>query len=579
VKKCIHPEDREMYEKYIDKVLKKHIIDPIEYRIVLPNGLSRDIWADGEFVYDKNGTPIKMIGSIQDITERRIAFETLRESERKYRTIFEKANDGIVILDEKGSVLDVNDQVVKIFGFPKEDIISKHFTKLGYFGVNIPRLIKDFHKLLKLPEGENIQFEIEAKNSDGRKIFIEASPTLIRKNNKIDKVQVMVRDITERKEAEAVVQKTFESLRRERAVSEVERNKTLAIVSNLIDPIIVLDKDNKITLINPATREILGLTDGVFGQEVSNENNYSINNFKDIIKKDYKVNVKEGTGEEDILQEELTIEYRGEELTFKVSTAKVIDNKGEYLGVMKLFYNMTQEKMVEKLKSEFITVAAHQFRTPLSATKWVIKMVLDGDAGELSQEQQRFLLQGYRSNERVIKLVNDMLNASRIEEGRFGYVFKKEDLHEIIEAAQKHVADLAKEKEINIKVYIPIGLPPLEIDKEKILLVFQGLLDNAIKYTPQKGKIDIHVDQEVNQARIKVKDTGVGIPQKEQGKVFSKFFRATNVVRMETDGSGLGLFIAKNIIEKHGGKMTYKSEEGKGTEFDFTIPIEQPGQK
>jgi signal transduction histidine kinase len=229
--------------------------------------------------------------------------------------------------------------------------------------------------------------------------------------------------------------------------------------------------------------------------------------------------------------------------------------------------------MLDKMKSEFISIAAHQLRTPLSAIKWVIKMVLDGDSGPLNEEQKKLLFRGYVSNERIIELVNDMLNVSRIEEGRFGYTFGESNFQEVLDIVLDSLANTIKEKKIKFVLDRPKILPQIYMDKSKMILVFQNILENAAKYTPEYGTIRVGVEAGKELLRVKVADNGVGIPEADQQKIFSKFFRAGNVMRMQTDGSGLGLFIVKNIVNRHGGDITFSSHEGRGTEFVFTLPL------
>ena len=260
---------------------------------------------------------------------------------------------------------------------------------------------------------------------------------------------------------------------------------------------------------------------------------------------------------------------------YKVLTVEVCGPGNDRLGYMKIFYNLTREKSIERLKSEFISIAAHQLRTPLSAIKWVLRMVIDGDTGKITKEQKATLLKGYDCNERVIKLVNDMLSVSRIEEGKFGYTFKNQDLSKIIETVVDELGSLIKEQKINFSLEKPDKLPLVYMDQEKIEMVVENLIDNAIKYTPENGTVGITVKKKDGFINVKIKDNGIGIPKNEQAKLFSKFFRAQNVVRVETDGSGLGLFITRNIIEKHGGTISIKSEEGVGTEVNFSLPFRE----
>ena len=242
--------------------------------------------------------------------------------------------------------------------------------------------------------------------------------------------------------------KAFSDLKIERKRSETERNKVEAIIANFIDPILVIGTDGKLNLVNPAAKIVFGLDESSVGQIIPRGKDYSMNNFKAVIKQEYTVKLRKG-GKTGSLEEEVIIKNNDKELTYKVSTAKVLDKNGQSLGTMKIFYNLTREKMINRLKSEFISIAAHQLRTPLSAIKWAIKMVLDGDAGRLNQEQQELLFKGYQSNERIIRLVNDMLDVSRIEEGRFGYSFAHSNLKKILDIVVCSLESKIKRKNIN----------------------------------------------------------------------------------------------------------------------------------
>ncbi len=387
--------------------------------------------------------------------------------------------------------------------------------------------------------------------------------------------RLLNKKLKELETSEKSLLRTFRDLQAERKKTLKERNKTVAIIANFVDPIIVIDKDGKIDLFNNAARQIFGFIDDDLGKPVSPKNNYSMENFKKIIKRDYTVKNYKDLKSDNQNEEEVYIKIGHQDLTYKVITTHVTDNLGEHIGTMKIFYNLTKEKMVDKLKSEFISIAAHQLRTPLSAIKWVIKMLLDGDAGKLNEEQQKFLFKGYQSNERIINLVNDMLNVSRIDEGRFGYSFKKDDFLKLLKSQIENLDSLIKAKNIKFTLSHPKKVPLVYMDASKMQLVLQNLLENAVKYTPEFGKIEVNLVVGREFLKVKIKDNGVGIPKEDQGKLFSKFFRATNVLRMETEGSGLGLFIVKNIIKKHGGEITFTSKEGMGTEFVFTIPFKE----
>jgi len=211
-------------------------------------------------------------------------------------------------------------------------------------------------------------------------------------------------------------------------------------------------------------------------------------------------------------------------------------------------------------------------RTPLSAIKWTLKMILDGDLGSLTKEQREFLEKTYQSNERIINLINDLLNVTRIEEGRYIYKPQTTEILPIIESLLKSYEGMIQKKNLTLELKKPPKLPKVKVDIEKISLAIQNLLENAIIYNVPNGKIEITLEDKGEEIQISVKDTGIGIPKDQQQRMFTKFFRGSNAMKIDTEGSGLGLFITKNIIDAHGGKIWFESEEGKGTTFYFTLP-------
>lgn len=247
------------------------------------------------------------------------------------------------------------------------------------------------------------------------------------------------------------------------------------------------------------------------------------------------------------------------------------DEIGKFGDVFNLMVSNLRE--LDRLKSEFISVAAHQLRTPLSAIKWAVKMVIDGDAGPINDEQKNILDQGYKSNERMITLVNDLLDVSRIEAGKFEYEFIEGSIEDLVDTTIQEFQQIVKHKSVNLKYYKPDRpLPKVKMDSIKLKMVIENLIDNAVKYTAPGGNVEVLFKYYRNIVELVVSDNGVGIPKEQAAQLFSKFFRARNVMKMQTDGTGLGLFIAKKIVEKHGGIIWAESEEGKGTQMHFTIP-------
>lgn len=390
------------------------------------------------------------------------------------------------------------------------------------------------------------------------------------------------------------IKKAYSDLKAQRERSEMEKHKVSTIISSFSDPIIMVDNSWNISFFNPSAQKIFGFKEGDKKKKVKKKDSryFSFSDFEDIINVPFRSRIIEKKGK--ILVEEVVIpsdtpedttrntpykagrvKYNRGDTVYKVTTIPVCDEQNVCFGHMKIFYDLTREKIVDELKSEFISIAAHQLRTPLTAIKWAIRMVLTEKPGSLDKEQEELLNQGYKSNERVIKLVNDMLNVSRIEEGRFGYSFGKHDINEVVEMVVDNLNNRIEEKGIKFDLQKPKKIPKIYMDKEKMELVLQNLLENAIKFTPEKGKVSLVIKAGKEDLTIKVKDNGVGIPRQNQDKLFTKFFRAENVVQMETQGTGLGLFITKNIVDKHNGDIECDSEEGKGTEFTVTLPMKK----
>lgn len=230
---------------------------------------------------------------------------------------------------------------------------------------------------------------------------------------------------------------------------------------------------------------------------------------------------------------------------------------------------------LDQNKSKFVSIAAHQLRTPLSAVKWAMRMMIDGDFGALNIKQRTILMKGYESNDHMIRLVNDLLNVDRIESGRFIYKLRPIQMKDLINNVLSEFTTAVSRKKVIIKLEPSEDpLPEVFVDPEKLRQVIQNLLDNAIRYTPAGGTIQIGIFlKKPGMLTISIADSGIGIPKEVQEKVFEKFFRANNARKVETDGSGLGLYIVRGIVEKHKGAVWFESEKDKGTTFFFTLPL------
>lgn len=231
---------------------------------------------------------------------------------------------------------------------------------------------------------------------------------------------------------------------------------------------------------------------------------------------------------------------------------------------------------LDKTKDEFLSMASHQLRTPLTSVKGFLSMLEDGDAGPVSPQQHELLSYATDSSQRMIGMISDLLDVSRMSAGRFVIEKAPTDLAEVVQQEVHQLGLSARNKRVELKLDLPNRpLPPVMVDEGKTRQVIMNYIDNAIYYTPEKGTITVKLRRiPGNKVRYEVIDNGIGVPLAAQKQLFQKFYRADNAKVRRPDGTGLGLFLAKRVIEAQGGTILFKSEEGKGSLFGFELPIQ-----
>lgn len=372
-------------------------------------------------------------------------------------------------------------------------------------------------------------------------------------------------DLTE--DANEMAERLHESrtqLARQMTALSYEKNRLETILASMGEGVIVTDLDHRILLVNAAAEGMLDI------------------HRQDAIGKDCGTTLPvKKTELEQILQAAsdakpsppLVKKFRNKVLSILVS--QIRDEKGQPFGLVSVFRDITQQAAIEAMKSEFISVVSHELRTPLTPIKGYIDLILEGDAGELTEEQKAYLKIVEMNTDRLVALVNDLLDISRIEAGKIDLELKPVAVEDVIQETVAVHRKQIESRGLSLTLAIPSRLPWVKADRNRIAQVLNNLVSNACKYTPSGG-ISIAAAPDGEFLEVAVSDTGVGLSRDDMKKLFTKFFRAKNPATSETAGTGLGLAITKSIVEKHGGEIWVESRPGKGAAFHFTLPLVEP---
>lgn len=357
---------------------------------------------------------------------------------------------------------------------------------------------------------------------------------------------------------------------------KIERNELKSIITNLRDGVIAYDPNFKIVIFNRAAEEIFNLqAQEIVGRSFSPESAREPR-FKLLSQAIFPslAPLVVRRSEPGVYPQIIDISFDEPKIELRVSTDKIIDSNSRLLGFVKLIHDRTREVELMRSKTEFIAVASHQLRTPLTGVSWALESL---SKQSLSEEQKELLNTALQATINLSKTVNDLLDVSKIEEGKFGYQFKNVNIIGFVEEIIVGIQDLAKQ--FGVKLYFQKPEEQsivVSVDSQKLGIVLFNLLDNAIRYNVENGQVTTAIERVKNKpyVQVSVKDTGIGIPTDQINKLFTKFFRTDNAVKFAPGGSGLGLYIAKNIIKRHGGEIRVESELNRGTVFYFTLPTD-----
>ncbi len=363
---------------------------------------------------------------------------------------------------------------------------------------------------------------------------------------------------------------------------EVGHRRLNSIVNNLRDGIISYSEEFRILSFNPAAEQVFNLKkEEAIGLIISPQliSNPKFKILSQVFFSSLAPSVSRKS-EPGVYPQIIDISFGEPRLELRVSTDRLVGQKGEVIGFVKIVRDRTRELEVLKSKSEFVTVAAHQLRTPLTAVNWVFEALKNSQS--INKPDLEMVTIGSAAGLKLLNTIDDLLDVAKIEEGRFGYNFENIDIVAFLENAVGGFIGFAKNYGISISFNRPPSLTaggqPIMIlaDSKKLNIVISNILDNAIKYNVKNGQVivDLQVLSDKPYVQISIKDTGIGVSSEDLSRLFSKFHRGENALKLQTEGSGLGLYIVKNIIFRHGGQIWAESILNRGTTFYFILPTD-----
>lgn len=339
-----------------------------------------------------------------------------------------------------------------------------------------------------------------------------------------------------------------------------EKAKLDLVLSSMFEGIIVTDEEEKIVLMNPSLRKLFLLDLNPEGRKLLEViRNNAVSDMIDRIIK----------GKQRLATEEIVINAP-EERAFKVNGVPIIRNN-RLDGAILVFHDITELRRLEKIRRDFVANVSHELRTPISSIKGYAETLLEGALDDKDNAKE-FVNIIYRDSNRLAALINDLLDLSRIESDKMKMLFAALEPVSLIKSAVKIIENQAKAKSITLNLNLPVDLPRIKADEVRFSQVMINILDNAIKYSPERSSITISAKAVENILQIDISDTGIGISGEDLPRIFERFYRVDKARSRELGGTGLGLAIVKHVVQAHGGQVWVKSEPGLGSTFSFTIP-------
>jgi PAS domain S-box-containing protein len=495
--------------------------------------------------------------------------DVITGNEERLQRVIETMAEGILVLDKDGCYRMTNAAAETMLGFSRSAILGNAWYESPWRreqldGSPLPESVYPFRRIQETNEPVyGVEFAV-VRPDDGRVIVSVNAAPLSSPDGTFAGTIISFTDVTERRRAE---QQRAEAL----AEAERSRARAKAVIDASHDGMVLVAPDSRFVEVNPRFCSLFGadrqqildrtLTDLAAEIDRAWDDPDAFREF---------INGSESALEKDF--DRIFVQRWPERREVQIYSTPVTAAGGKALGRLFAFHDVTREREVDRMKTEFVSLVSHELRTPLTSIKGYVDLLLDGEVGPISDEQGEFLAIVKNNADRLVGLVSDLLNVSRIESGRVTLRNEAVDVEYAINQVATLMHPQLEQKRQHLRTTIAAGLPPIAGDRERIIQILTNLVSNAHKYTPSEGSIAIDARRDASDVVIDVRDTGVGMSAEEQSHLFTKFYRAHNPKTEGTAGTGLGLAITRSLVELHGGRIEFRSEPGRGTTFSVRLP-------
>lgn len=546
-------------EKFLNRISGKEI-PGYDLEFQAKNGEKRYGFVKGAVITDEKGKAKATIIMASDTTKQHQIEDALMMSEEKFNLLFNDSRDIICIVDSAKNFLNVNEKFAKSCSV-KHSLIGESSENIKHCQILTDESSEEVQKILsKIFNGEenSDRIVLEGEKIGNRTQYFEFMAIPFRREGNTLAALIVLKNITEQKEAE---DKILESETRYRLIAE-NTSELICVLDFSLEP--------KFKYVSSSYKRILGYEkEELIGKSVFGFlKNEDIKKISGLIQ-EYEPQIEARTFANDDIPERFEYQFvdKAGNWHFFEGVANSVNDE-----IIVISQDISSRKMVEALKTEFVSIASHQLRTPLTGIKWSIDILQKQKYGNLNSKQLNLIGQIVNSNNKMIKLVNDLLDVSRIESGQKFIIEKnKFNISKLFEESINQ--NLPRISELNLK--IENNMPKnatVMADELKIKQVIDNLISNAVKFSRPKKDLVLDLEKREGKYVFSIKDYGIGVPYNQQDQIFEKFFRADNAAKEHSKGSGLGLYIAKSIIDIHGGKIWFKSVPEKGTTFYFSLP-------